>query len=125
MGKFACSVFSEELESADAGRGAAEALLARFGAERPKVAIVYATMNHDQPAVLEGVRGVLGKDVALIGCSVQGVVSNDELTEDGLVLGIMGFGGSDVRCAAAFEREIQDGSKEKGRKLAQALKRDL
>jgi len=125
MGKFACSVFSEELESLDAGRSAGEALLSRFGAERPKVAIVYATMNHDQPAVLEGVRGAVGKDVTLIGCSVQGVVSNDELTEDGLALGIMGFGGSDVRCAAACEREIQDGSKEKGRKLAQNLKRDL
>jgi hypothetical protein len=125
MDKVACSVFSDELESLDAGRGAGEALLARFGTERPKVAIVYATMNHDQPAVLEGVRQALGKDVLLLGCSTQGVVSNDELTEDGLALGIMGFGGTGVRSAAAFEREIQDGSKEKGRRLAQSLKRDL
>lgn len=125
MSRVACSVFSDELESVDAGRSAAETLVARFGAERPKVALVYATMNHDQSAVLEGVRQGLGKDVTLLGCSVQGVVSNDELTEDGLALGIMGFGGSDVRCAAAFEREIQDGAKDKGRHLAQSLKRDL
>lgn len=125
MGKIACSVFSEELESLDAGRGAAEALLARFGEDRPKVAVVYATMNHEQPEVLAGVREALGKDVTLLGCSVQGVVSNDELTEDGLALGIMGFGGSDVRYAAAFEREIQEGSGEKGRRLAQSLKREL
>ena len=125
MDKLACSVFSEELESLDAGRTTAEALITRFGAERPKVAVVYATMNHDQPAVLEGVRQALGKDVTLLGCSVQGVVSNDELTEDGLALAIMGFGGTDVRSAAAFEREIQDGSKDKGRRLAQSLKREL
>lgn len=125
MGTVAASVFSEELESLDAGRMAGEALLARFGAERPKVALLYATMNHDQPAVLEGVRAALGKDVMLLGCSVQGVVANDELTEDGLALGLMGFGGSDVRCSAAFEAEIQEGSKDKGRKLAQKLKQDL
>lgn len=124
MATVAGSVFSEELESLDAGRTAAEELLTQFGAERPKVVIAYATMNHDQPAVLEGVRAVLGKDVTLLGCSVQGVVSNDQLTEDGLALGLMGFGG-DVKCAAAFEREIQEGSKDKGRKLAQQLRRDL
>jgi hypothetical protein len=125
MAKVAGSVFSEELESLDAGRGAAEDLLKRFGNERPKVVIAYATMNHDQPALLEGVRAVLDKDVTLLGCSVQGVVSNDQLTEDGLALGLMGFGGADLQCAAGFEREIQDGSKEKGRALAQRLKRDL
>ena len=125
MDRVACSVFSDELESLDAGRSAGEALLARFGTDRPKVAIVYATMNHDQPAVLEGARQALGKDVTLLGCSVQGVVSNDQLTEDGLALGIMGFGGSGVRTAAAFEREIQDGPKDKGRRLAQSLKREL
>jgi hypothetical protein len=125
MDRVACSVFTEELESLDAGRGAGEALLARFGAARPKAAIVYATMNHDQPAVLEGVRAALGEDTRLLGCSVQGLVSNDQLTEDGLALGLMGFGGDDVRCATAIEREIQQEPREKGRKLAQALKREL
>jgi hypothetical protein len=123
--KIAASAFSEELESVDAGRQAGEALVSQFGTARPKVAIVYATMNHDQPAILEGVRQALGNGTLVLGCSVQGVVSNDELTEDGLALALMGFGGDDVHCAVACEREIQDGSKEKGRKLAQSLKRDL
>ena len=125
MQKIAASAFSEELESADAGRQAGEALVSQFGTARPKVAIVYATMNHDQPAILEGVRQALGDGTLVLGCSVQGVVSNDQLTEDGLALALMGFGGDDVHCAVACEREIQDGSKEKGRKLAQSLKRDL
>lgn len=125
MERVACSVFSEELESVDAGRSAGEELLSRFGAARPKAAIVYATMNHDQPALLEGARAALGDDVLLLGCSVQGLVSNDELTEDGLALGVMGFGGADVQCATALEREIQHAPREKGRKLAQSLKREL
>lgn len=125
MQRIARSIFSEELESFDAGQQAAKELLTRFSGEKPKVAVVYATMNHDQPAVLQGVRDALGPSVQLLGCSVQGVVSNQDLTEDGLALGIMGFGGADVNCAAAFERDIHDDSKPKGRRLAQALKREL
>jgi len=125
MQKIAASAFSEELESVDAGQQAGEALLSQFGGARPKAAIVYATMNHDQSAILEGVRRALGNDTLVLGCSVQGVVSNDELTEDGLALGVMGFGGDEVHCAVACEREIQENSKEKGRRLAQSLKRDL
>jgi hypothetical protein len=125
MDKLARSVFSEEPDSLDAGRGAGEALLAQLGAEKPKVALVYATMNHDQPVVLDELRGVLGEDVPILGCSVQGVVSNDVLTEDGFALAVMGFGGSALRCAVAAEREIQISPRQKGQLLGQALKREL
>jgi hypothetical protein len=125
MEKIARSVFSEEPESRDAARGAAEALLAGFGAERPKVVFVYATMNHDHPEVLAGLRSAMGQDVLLLGCSAQGVVVDERLTEDGFALGAMGLGGRGLRCAAAVERELQDDSKQKGQKLARALKRDL
>jgi hypothetical protein len=123
MDRVARSIFTDELESLDAGRSGGEALLAQFGAVQPKAVIAYGTMNHDQPALLEGLRGVLGEDVLLLGCSVQGVVSNDTLTEDGYALGLMGFGGAEVACAAAFAPEIQENSKEKGREMARALKR--
>jgi hypothetical protein len=125
MTNLASSVFSEDPESLDAGREAGLALLSHFGSERPKVALVYATMNHDQPAVLEGLRDVLGKDTVLLGCSAQGVVSDEFLTEDGFAVAVMGFGGSSLNCAAEVEREIQDDSTEKGRRLAQGLKRNL
>ena len=125
MDKVACSLFSLEPESLDAGRAAGERLRAHFGTQGPKAAIVYATMSHEHPAVLGGLRSALGEDVLLLGCTVQGVVSNAELTEDGLAIAVMGFGGAGLRCAAAVEREIQSSPKEKGRQLAQALRRDL
>jgi len=125
MERIASSIFSDEPESLDAGRAVAQELAAGFGPGQLKAVLAYATMNHDQQAVLDGLRAGLGRDVLLLGCSVQGVVSNDELTEDGFALGAMGFGGPDVRCAAAVEREVQEAPKEKGRRLAQALKRDL
>lgn len=125
MQKIAHSVFSDEPESGEAGQAAAQALVAQLGGVAPKAVIAYATMNHDQQAVLEGVRAGIGQAPLLIGCSVQGVVSNDNLTEDGFALGLMGFGGGELECAIALEREVQTGPKEKGRQLAQSLKKDL
>jgi hypothetical protein len=125
MEQVARSVFSDETESSDAGRSAGEALLGGFGPDKPKVVLAYATMNHDQPALLEGLRGVLGPDVLLLGCSVQGVVSNARLTEDGFALGLMGLGGNGLDCVAAVEHEIQVDSREKGGRIARAIKRAL
>jgi hypothetical protein len=125
MAMLARSVFSEESESLDAGRAAGEALLAQFAPERPKAVLVYATMNHDHAAVLEGLRASLGESIPLFGCSVQGVVSNENLTEDGFALALMGFGGADLTCGMAVEREIQTDGKEKGRRFGQALKQSL
>jgi hypothetical protein len=96
------SVFSDETESADAGRNAGAELLAGFGPAKPKVVLAYATMNHDQPALLEGLRAVLGPEVPVIG-----------------------LGGTGLHCAAAAEQEIETDSKQKGRRIAQAIKRDL
>jgi hypothetical protein len=125
MQKIAHSVFSDEPESRDAGLSAAQALVAELGGNAPKAVIAYATMNHDQHAVLEGVREGIGKDSLLIGCSVQGVVSNSTVTEDGFALGLMAFAGEDLNCAVALEREVQTDPKQKGRQLAQRLKGDL
>jgi hypothetical protein len=103
------------------GQHAAQALVAELAGVAPKAVIAYATMNHDQQAVLEGVRAGIGPGPLLIGCSVQGVVSNDNLTEDGFALGLMGFGGGELQCAVALEREVQTSPKEKGRQLAPAM----
>lgn len=125
MERIASSIFSDEPESLDAGKAVAEGLLSEFGKDGLKAVVAYATMNHDQQAVLEGLRAGLGEDVLLLGCSVQGVVANADLTEDGFAVGAMGFGGPDLQCAAAVEREVQEGPKEKGRRMGQSLKRDL
>ena len=61
MENIAYSFFSDEPESLDAGKCAGEALIAHFGPGGPKATLVYATMNHDQPALLEGLRSTLGE----------------------------------------------------------------
>jgi hypothetical protein len=97
----------------------------RLAPEPVHVVMVYATMNHDHPALLHGLRQALGPQVQIVGCTSQGVVSNGDLTENGFALAIMGFAGSSLVCATTLQREAQMDSLEKGRALARDLKRDL
>jgi hypothetical protein len=125
MKNFAATFFSLEADSEQAGRLAAESLKQQFGDEPLKAVIVYATMNHDHAVLLEAVRAALPKDVLVLGSSGQGVVGGDELTEEGMALGAIGFGGQSLRCAAAMQHEIQLAAHEKGRAVAQKLRADL
>ncbi|HEY8926544.1 MAG TPA: FIST N-terminal domain-containing protein [Polyangia bacterium] len=125
MQTFASNVYSLEPDSSDAGRLAAQKLKAEFGPERLKAVLVYATMNHDHAPLLEAFRAELPEDVLVVGTSGQGVVGGDELSEEGMVLGVMGFGGDALRAATAVERDVQVDSKEKGRAMARSLKEKL
>jgi hypothetical protein len=60
-----------------------------------------------------------------VGCSSQGVVGDAELTEEGLAVAAMAFGGSSLRTGAALERQFQVDSEEKGRALATRLVEQL
>jgi hypothetical protein len=121
----AASFFSEEPDSEDAGRLVARGMRDAFGGEQLQVAMVYATVNHDQAVLLEAVRRELGPGVPLLGCSVQGLACNEEVLEEGLVVGIMGFGGTDLRCATAAEHDIGTDARESGSKLVKQLKEKL
>ena len=125
MKMLATSFFSIEPDSSEAGHLAGESLVKHFGAQQLKAALVYSTMNHDLPILLEAIRSTLPKDVLVIGSSGQGVVGDADLTEEGMVVGVMGFGGDALRCASAMEREIQVEPREKGKALARRLKTDL
>jgi hypothetical protein len=87
--------------------------------------IVYATINHQQEQVLQGLRAALGPSVPVLGCSVQGVVADAELTEAGFALGVMGLGGKGLRCAVAVEHEFQTDTRDKGGALARRLRDQL
>lgn len=125
MQALASTFYSLEVDSADAGRAAAQSLNQAFGAEHLRAVLVYATMNHDHATLLEAIRAELPKGAILLGTSTQGVVGNQDLSEDGMVLGAMGFGGDALQAAAASVRDVQVDSKEKGRTLGQKLKHDL
>jgi hypothetical protein len=125
MSVHASSCFSQEPDSEEAGRAVASAVRQEFGAERLAAAVIYSTVNHDLAELFASVRSELGPDVPVIGCSVQGVVSNDDLTEEGFAVGIMGFGGSALSAATAVTHEVDVNSFEKGKRIATELKASL
>ena len=117
--------YSLEIDSSEVGGAAARALVHEFGPAPLRAVLVFATMNHDHAPLLEAMRAQLPKDTLLVGCSAQGVVGDGSLSEDGMVLGAMGFGGESLRVAAAEAREVRSDSVEKGRAMAKKLKDDL
>ncbi len=125
MKTFAATYFSLESDSSEAAHLAAHSLKEQFAGKPLRSVIVYATMNHDHAALLATLRAELPSDVLLLGSSGQGVVSGDQLTEEGMVLGVMGLGGEALRCAAAREREVQVDPVDKGRSLGRSLKSQL
>jgi len=121
----AASFYCLEPDSEEAGQIAGAALLDRLGGEAPKLVLVYATVNHDQQPLLRALRGALGPQPTIVGCSVPGAVGDAELTEEALVVAAMAFGGSALNCAAALERDIPTDAKAKGQALGQSLKKQL
>jgi len=121
----ASSCFSQEPDSEEAGQNLAQAIRQAFATEPLRAALVYTTVNHDQEVLLSSLQRELGPGVPLIGCSVQGVVSNDELTEDGFAAGVMGFGGTELSAATAVAHDIAVDSLEKGTAIGRDLKARL
>jgi hypothetical protein len=115
------AVFTMACDSLDVGRRAAEDICAGFGGDRPKLALVYLTVNHDQRALLAGMREILGDSVWLLGCSAQGVMGPRVVCEQGYAAGAIGLGGPAVDFAAGHVEEIQSNTLEKGKALGRAL----
>lgn len=125
MGLHAFSTVVSDTDSSRAADEVARSIREEFSGHPLKAVLVYATVNHDQPAILRRLRAQLGPDVPLLGCSVQGVVVRGDVREGGFLVGAMGLGGSDLRVAPAFERDIQNDTRAKGERLAHSIKSEL
>jgi hypothetical protein len=121
----ASSLLTLEADSLAAGKAAARTIRAAFPADPLRLLLVYGSINHDQAALLEGLRAEAGSDVPIVGCSAQGIVANGELTEEGFALGVMGFGGRELDAAAAVAHEIERAPRELGQSLGRQLRAQL
>src|SRR5689334_23950304 len=97
---------SQQSDSTGAGEEVGKSLKQAFGDKSPQVVILYGAVNHDQPALVRTLRGALGKDVQILGCSSQGVMTRGDVREGGYYVGAMGFGGSSLKTGTAVEHEI-------------------
>src|SRR5262249_28735922 len=87
-----------------------------------KVVIAYLTVNHDQAAFLQGLRGALGDAVSVVGCSGQGVIARGCVREEGYAASLLALGGDSIECATASVEAIAEDTHAKGRALGAALR---
>lgn len=96
--------YSEELdETADAVEEAFSKAVAAFGAEKPKAALVFASVDYDQVALIEALREKLGA-LPMIGCTTDGEITVEGLHIDSL--SIMLLGGQNINFRAAVVTEV-------------------
>jgi hypothetical protein len=116
---------SQESDSTRAGEEVGKSLKHAFGGKAPRVVVLYGAVNHDQAAMVRTLRAALGGDVAVVGCSSQGVMTSGSVREGGYYVGAMGFGGSSLKMGTAVEHEISDDTRAKGARLAKAVLEQL
>jgi hypothetical protein len=116
MGITASSVASDGIDSYDTGTDLGRRIAAEV---TPSVVLYYATVNHDQPALLRGIRAAVPAGTRVIGCSSQGVVTRGRVMEEGYAAGAIGIAGVDVATAQADRIDLDTATK--GRALGATL----
>src|SRR5256885_3482012 len=125
MGFHGLSCLSQETDSGRAGLTVARTIRDGFGRDKPSALLVYATINHDQTALLRGVREGIGPGVVIVGCSAQGVMSNGTVVEGGFAVGAMGLGGQGLKVASARVDNVHVDGRGKGSELGGILRKRL
>lgn len=121
---YAKGVLSRQRNSFEAGRDAAREIRAGMPAS-PKLVLCYLTINHEQEQFLAGLRGELGADVPVLGCSGQGVMGRGAVHEDGYAASLMALGGPALEIAVARASEVHTDTRAKGEEMARELRSQL
>jgi hypothetical protein len=87
----------------------------------PSLVLTYLTVNHNQEDYLRGIREVLGDQVAVVGCSAQGVMGKGNVREDGFAAAAMALGGESLRTSHGCVEDIAENTIEKGAELGRKL----
>jgi hypothetical protein len=116
MGITAASVVSDGVDSYETGQYLGRSVAAEV---TPSVLLYYATVNHEQTALLRGIRAAVPPHTRVLGCSSQGVMTRGRVMEEGYAAGAIGIGGVDVATAHADRIDLDTNAK--GRALGTAL----
>jgi hypothetical protein len=114
------SALSTRANSYEAGHAVAREAVSRLGAA-PALLLVYGSVNHDQGALLRGVRDAALPGTPVVGCSAQGVAVRGVVAEDGYLAGAMALGGGDLLASVGHVEEFHADTAAKGRELGRAL----
>ncbi|WP_159441240.1 FIST signal transduction protein [Desulfopila aestuarii] len=85
--------YSHDTDSFLAGRDAMREVVAKMAGVRPELLLLFSSIGHDLPRVLEGIGTVAGPDIPLCGCTGSGIISahgSDEATHSIVLMGLAG-----------------------------------
>lgn len=110
--------------SLEAGLALGRELQAQSGAQPLLGILLYGSLEHDQDALLAGLREAVGPDTVIAGCSTQGIMTREATVEDGYFAGVMGFAG-DVEVAVTRMDDIVNSPRSKGEAMQAVLRERL
>ena len=77
-------------DSLAAGKFAVEAVIQKLDGQRPDILLLFTTVGHDIPKILQGIHSVTG-DIPLCGCSAFGIITHLGCDEATFSLALMGL----------------------------------
>jgi hypothetical protein len=111
---------SMEPDASEAGAEAAKAAMLAAGTETAILVMVAATVGYDQPALLAGVRAVIG-DAPLIGCTGGGVINQDGPDESLRRVAVTVIASDTMTCTPVLAHGINEDAAAAGKDLASQL----
>lgn len=124
MQLFAHSMITRERNSTVAGSSLARSVLDKLGHDQPALALLYATVEHDQQELLRAAKAVLGA-TPIVGCSTSGMTSKGSFFEGSYGAGIIGLGGPAIQAATGMVPDYHKDSRAKARDLGRRLREQL
>jgi len=85
--------YSHDTDSFLAGRDAMREVVAKMAGVRPELLLLFSSIGHDIPRILEGISTISGPDIPLCGCTGSGIISahgSDEATHSIVLMGLAG-----------------------------------
>lgn len=111
---------STEKDPRKAGVQAASEALEALNGRQPDVLIVFSTAGYDQRDLLSGVRDV-APDVALTGCSGEGVITREGSQEGSHAVAVLALASEDLETTTLGVEGMAENSEKAGRELADQI----
>lgn len=112
---------SNSRDARGAGREAAERACASLGGQAPSFCLVFSGSAHSAPALLEGVRGVVGS-AALSGCTGEGVIAGGRSDESAHAVAVMAIASDAFRFEPLLVRDYSADPAAAGAALARQVR---
>ncbi len=112
--------FANDASGYVAGRRAAEEAIRKTGAlKTPDVVLAFCAGSLEANAAFAGIRSAVGARVPILGGSGLGVVTNEQVSRDGVSIAVMDLGAP--LAGVAFADGVQKDEKKTGKKLGKQL----